>query len=440
MTNMRSTRTYAALATAAAAALALAACSSSSSTGSPTASGGGSKNQSVTLTWWNNATGNPLKGVYLSIISSFHATHKNVTITDVPIQNEQFTTKIPLALQSSDPPDIFQQWGGGQEATQIKSGKLENLTSAVSSWIGELGPAAAGWQVNGQQYGIPYDLHMVGFWYRKDLFAKAGISSPPATMTELNADVTKLKAAHIVPIAVGSKDRWPDAFYWDYFAVRECSIATLKEAVKAISANYPCFVKAGDDLKAFMATKPFQPGFLGTPSQVGAGSSAGMVASGKAAMELQGDWDPGVMSGLVTNKSFLNDIGWFPFPAVSGAPGNPTVLLGGGDGFSCTTAAAEPACSEFLTYLDSPAVQKMLVSKADVGLPANPAAASALTLSSEKQILSISQKAAYVQNYFDIAYPTNVGQALDNAVADYFAGQGTPQSIVTAIDQAAAQQ
>ncbi len=435
---MRSTRKYAAVATAAAAALALAACSSS---GSSPASGNGTKAHGpVTLTWWNNATANPLKAVYQSAIASFHASHPNVTITDVPIQNEEFTTKMPLALQSSDPPDIFQQWGGGQEATQIKSGKLENLTSAVSGWIHQLGPAAEGWQVNGQQYGIPYDLHMVGFWYRKDLFAKAGISSPPATITALDADVSKLKAAHLVPIAVGSKDRWPDAFYWDYFAVRECSVAALKTAVKAISANYPCFTKAGDDLKAFMATKPFQSGFLGTPAQVGAGSSAGLVANGKAAMELQGDWDPGVMTALSSSKTFLNNLGWFPFPAVSGAPGNPTALLGGGDGFSCTTTAPEPACSEFLTYLDSPAVQEQLVSKADVGLPANPAAASALTLTAEKQILQTSQSASYVQNYFDIAYPTNVGQALDNAVADYFAGQGTPQSIVTAIDQAAAQQ
>jgi raffinose/stachyose/melibiose transport system substrate-binding protein len=45
-----------------------------------------------------------------------------------------------------------------------------------------------------------------------------------------------------------------------------------------------------------------------------------------------------------------------------------------------------------------------------------------------------------MQTYLDIAYPTNVGQALDNAVADYFAGQGTPESIVSSIDQAAVQQ
>ncbi len=184
---MRSTRTYAALATAAAAALTLAACSSGSS-GTSSAGGGSGSSGPVTLTWWNNATANPLKGVYLAAIKAFEASHHNVTVTDVPIQNEQFPTKMPLALASNDPPDIFQQWGGGQEATQLKSGKLENLTSATSSWISQLGPSAAGWAVNGQQYGVPYDLHMVGFWYRKDLFAKAGITarrqrSPSSTRT-----------------------------------------------------------------------------------------------------------------------------------------------------------------------------------------------------------------------------------------------------------------
>ena len=69
-----------------------------------------------------------------------------------------------------------------------------------------------------------------------------------------------------------------------------------------------------------MATKPFQDGFLGTPAQVGAGSSAGMVANGKAAMELQGDWDPGTMTPLTSDKTLNSKLGWFPFPAIAGAP------------------------------------------------------------------------------------------------------------------------
>ena len=430
---MRSIRTSAALAVAATAALTVAACGSSSSgAGSGGASNSGS---SVTLTWWNNATANPLKGVWQQVAASYHTANPHVTLQIDPIQNEQFTTKIPLALQSSNPPDLYQQWGGGQEATQVKSGKVMNITKQVAPWVGELGSAAEAWQVNGQQYGIPYDLHMVGFWYRKDLFAKAGITTLPATLTELDADVVKLKDAHIVPIAVGSKDRWPDAFWWEYFALRECPTDTLKAAMKAINVSNPCFLKAGNDLKAFMATHPFQSGFLGTASQQGAGSSAGMVANGKAAMELQGDWEPGVMAALSTDKTLNSKLGWFPFPAVTGGAGAPTTLLGGGDGFSCTTGATD-ACANVLKYIDSPPVQKKLVGAA-VGLPANPAAASALTDSTLRQILAYSHASPYIQNYFDIAFPTNVGQAVDNAVANFFAGQGSPETIIQTVNQAA---
>src|SRR6266700_6751881 len=370
---MRSIRNGAALALAATTALSLAACGGSNG-GAGSGSAANSGSSPVTLTWWNNATANPLKGVWAGVAGSYHAAHPHVAFQIDPIQNEQFTTKIPLALQSGSPPDIYQQWGGGQEATQVKSGKVMNITKAVSGWIGQLGSAAQGWQVNGQQYGIPYDLHMVGFCYRKDLFAQAHIMSPPTTMTELNADVTKLKAHHIVPIAVGSKDRWPDAFWWEYFALRECSTSVLKQAMSSINMSAPCFAKASSDLTAFMSTKPFQAGYLGTAAQQGAGSSAGLVANGKAAMELQGDWEPGTIAGLTSDKAINSKLGWFGFPAVPGGAGDPTTVLGGGDGFSCTTSAPLAACAQFLQYLISPEVQKE-VTAAGTGLPANPGTA-----------------------------------------------------------------
>ena len=428
---MRSLRKPAVAAVVAAAALALAACGSSGGTATT------SSNGHVTLTWWTNATTGQLKTVWQQAAAAFHKAHPNVTIQVVPIQNEAFTTKVPAALASSNPPAIYQQWGGGQEASQVPSGKLTNLSPYVSGWIGQIGAAAQGWQVSGKQYGVPYDLHTVGFWYRKDLFAKAGISKPPATMPELDADVTKLKAAHIVPIAVGSKDKWPDAFWWEYFAIRECPTATLKASMRAVNLSNSCFSKASKDLTTFMNTHPFQSGFLGTASQVGAGSSAGMVANGKAAMELQGDWDPGVMAPLTSNKSLNSQLGWFPFPSVPGAAGSATTVLGGGDGFSCTTVAPAKTCAEFLKYIDSTPVQTKVVG-ADVGLPANPAASTALG-SAQKQVLTYSHAAPYIQTYFDIAFPTNVGQALDAAIANFFAGQGSAQSIITAVSQAKSQ-
>lgn len=427
---MRTFRTVSFVAAAAALALTASACSSSS---------GGAKNSSsstgpVNLTWWHNGTTDPVKSLWAQAAAAYTAAHPNVKFTVDPIQNEQFTTKVPAALAGGNPPDIFQQWGGGQLASQVSSGKLMDLTSDVSSWISELGATAQGWQADGKQYGIPYDLHVVGFWYRKDLFAQAGITAPPATMDELNADVAKLKQKNIAPIAIGSKDRWPDAFYWDYLAVRECSTDVLKQASKDLKLDDPCWTKAGNDLKAFLATNPFQTGFLGTPAQQGVGSSAGLIASGKAAMELQGDWELPTMEGLLPNGTFKSQMGWFPFPAVTGGAGDPSVALGGGDGFSCTTGATA-ACPDFLKYLASSAVQDKIASQG-IALPANSASASKLTDPNLQTVSAYASKAPYIQMYFDIAFPTNVGQSLDNAVADFFAGKGTPQTIIQSVTNA----
>ncbi|MBP2326866.1 raffinose/stachyose/melibiose transport system substrate-binding protein [Kibdelosporangium banguiense] len=389
-------------------------------------------NTPVTLTWWHNATTEPLKSVFQQIADDYHTAHPNVTFKVEPIQNEQFTTKVPLALQSSTPPDIFLQWGGGEMAGQVTSGQVADLTGLTKDWIGQIGKAADGWKLDGKQYGVPFVLHSVGFWYRKDLFEQVGVSAPPSTMDELKDAIGKFKAKGITPISIGSKDRWPDAFYWAYFAVRGCSQDTLKQAA-ALTMNDRCWTKAGQDLKSFLDTQPFQNGFLGTPAQQGAGSSAGMLANGQAAMELQGDWQASTMPSLTEDKQLSSKLGWFPFPSISGGAGNPSATLGGGDGFSCTTKAAA-ACADFLKYLASAEVQRKLVI---TGLPVNPEAASALTDPTMKTILEYSQKAPYMQTYFDKALPTAAGLALNDAIANFFAGQGTPEGIVKAATEAA---
>ncbi|MCW2937012.1 MAG: carbohydrate transporter substrate-binding protein family [Actinomycetia bacterium] len=425
-------RAIAAVVAAAATSLALAACSSggsSSSASSPSSSSGSSS--SVTLTWWNNATDQPLLGVYSSAIKGFEATHPNIKITDVPIQNELLQdTKIPLALEGNNPPNIYQQWGGGVLGQQVTSGKVDDITTDVSSWIGSIS-GASGWQANGKQYGVPVDLHVVGFWYRKDIFTKVGITVP-TTLAQLESDDTKLRAAGYAPIAVGSKDRWPDAFWWEYFALRDCPQGTVTSAIKSENFGASCFGQASTDLAAFLKSNPFQAGFLGTSSQQGAGSSAGLAAAGKAAMELQGDWDPSVMEGVSTNKNLSSELGWFPFPQTPGSAGSQTAVLGGGDGYSCTgTQQQAQGCAEFLQYLDSPSVQAQIVGPGASGEPVLASAVSAITLPATQTAAAYFKTAAYVQLYFDTALPTKPGQNLDTAIANYFSAPSA--STATAI-------
>lgn len=91
----------------AAAAATIAACSSSSGTSagsiSSTSSSAGGR---VTLCWWNNPTAGPLKGIWVSAVTAFQTAHPNVTIQNVPHQNEFFKTNMPIALKSNNPPDM----------------------------------------------------------------------------------------------------------------------------------------------------------------------------------------------------------------------------------------------------------------------------------------------------------------------------------------------
>ncbi|GAE94489.1 multiple sugar ABC transporter [Gracilibacillus boraciitolerans JCM 21714] len=61
---------------------------------------------------------------------------------------------------------------------------------------------------DGKLYGRPVNLEGYGFIYNKDLFEQAGITEPPATMTELEEAVQKLEDAGITPFAAGYGEWW----------------------------------------------------------------------------------------------------------------------------------------------------------------------------------------------------------------------------------------
>ncbi len=406
------------------------------SSGSLAASSSKSGSKAVTLVWWHNQTVGPGVKLWPQVAAEFHKLHPDITIKPVPLQNEQFTTRIPIALQSNSPPDVFQNWGGGQLVDQVKAGKVADLTKYVKPWIKSIGGSAAGWQVNGKQYAIPYNVGVVGFWYNKELFAKAGIKSAPKTWPELLATISKLKAAGITPIALGGRDRWPDAFYWDYLAVKLCSKKTIQQSAVTYNFSDPCWTKAGQYVKQLLDAQPFQDGFLATPAQQGATSSAGLLANGKAAMELQGHWDPGTMAGLTSDQKVPGFLGWFPFPNVPGSKALPGSLLGGGDGYACSWKAPQPACAQFLAYLDSPSVQTRIGSTS-LGLPVRKGTENSVKDPNLRTVLKFRSSSPFIQLYLDIAFSQAIGQALDNAIADQFAGKATPQQVVQKIAKAA---
>jgi raffinose/stachyose/melibiose transport system substrate-binding protein len=430
--NKRSTKKVVAITTAALLSIgALAGCSS----------GGNSDDEKVTLTWWHNGTGEPLLGFWQDVADEFEADHPNVTVEVSAFQNEELQrTLIPNALRSNEPPDLFQQWGAGELAAQVRADQVKDISADVQDQVDAIGGAVSPWQVDGKTYGLPFNFGIEGFWYNKDLFAQAG-AEVPTTLDGLYTAIDKLKAAGIVPIAVGAGDKWPAAHYWYNFALKSCSPEVLQNAQANLVFDDDCFVKAGELLQDFIASNPFQEGFLGTTAQQGAGSSAGMVATGAAAMELMGHWNPGVMGGILAEENggeatpppFL---GWFNFPGIEGAKGDPTAALGGGDGFSCAKDAPKE-CVELLKYISSVDVQTRF-GEIGAGIPVTKGSEAGIADVNLQQVLKGLQSASYVQLWLDTAYGPTVGGAMNDGIVNLFAGNGNAEDIVKAIQDAVA--
>ncbi|MDT3345611.1 extracellular solute-binding protein [Microbacterium sp. KSW2-22] len=428
---MRTRRIMAGLAAVAAATLALSACSGDN--------GGGSGDGTVEMTLWQNSTTGPGQQFWKDAIAAFEKENTGVTIKMQSVQNEDMDGKLQTALNAGDPPDIFLQRGGGKMTAMVNAGQLMDLTDRISDDIrGEISEGSfAAETYQDKVWAMPLSVLPGGFFYSQDAFDEAGISETPATIDELKSSVESLKGTGIAPIALGAKDAWPAAHWYYFFAIRECSPKVIEETGDSKDFSDECWTRAAEDLTDFAAIKPFNEGFLTTAAQQGAGSSAGLVANRKAAMELMGAWDPGVIASLTPDEKPLPDLAWFPFPEISGGDGEPGSMMGGVDGYSCS-AQAPKECADFLNFIAG-SEQQTKYYEAFQSPPVNSVAQKSVKEPYLQQILEAYNSAPFVSQWLDTVLGQNVGNALNVAVVDMLAGGSDPQKFIAAVNAAGAQ-
>jgi raffinose/stachyose/melibiose transport system substrate-binding protein len=408
-------------------------CGGGETSGSDSAEGG-----DVSMTFWHNSTTGPGKAFWDSTVADFEAANPGVTIDVQSIQNEDMDGKLQTALNSGDAPDIFMARGGGKLKDVVEAGQVKDITDGITDETRAAVPEGvlSAFSVEDKIYGMPTAVLPGGLYYSQDLYTQAGISATPTTIDELTAATESLKGAGVQPIALGAKDAWPAAHWWYFFALRECSEETLAEVADSLDFSDDCWVRAGEDLQEFADTKPFNEGFLTTTAQQGAGSSAGMLANHQAAMELMGAWEPGVVASLTPDQQPLPDLGWFPFPKVERGEGDPAAMMGGVDGYSCYVDAPQE-CVDFLNFYMQKQYQEGYA-EAFVTLPASQEAQGVVTDPALKSILAAYNDAPYVSVWLDTLFGQNIGNALNAGVVEMLAGDGDPESIVAALDDASA--
>ncbi|HOZ71799.1 MAG TPA: extracellular solute-binding protein, partial [Spirochaetales bacterium] len=187
------------------------------------------------------------------------------------------------------------------------------------------------------------------------------------TYADLKKMVPKLKAKGIAVAMLPNKDAWP---------MQSCLFSTVVGRM------------AGDDFldailagKAKFTDKPFvaaleviqnlyKDGILSREDvQIGYGEAAGMFASGKAAIYIDGDWRAGAyITDKASGKALISpaaqdkDFALMPFPAIPGEKNRGVVSAVAGTGWAVSASlpagsAKEKAATRLIQYLYSNDVQ-----------------------------------------------------------------------------------
>jgi multiple sugar transport system substrate-binding protein len=222
---------------------------------------------------------------------------------------DKFVAFIQASVAADSLPPFFSWWNGTSLHDIVASGRVAPLDDFWNAAVkeGNFAPETGDLlTVDGHMYGIPLGY---GHWvalYNKKLFAKAGISGPPATWQEFLDDAAKLKASGITPISATIQSGWR-AFIW----FQEIMLRTDPDAFRGLFTGKTSYdgpavrnaFKIWGDLYA--------KGYMTDPR-----SQQDIVdyASGKGAIYLMGDWS----IGPVENAGLKDDdLGVFIMPLIN---------------------------------------------------------------------------------------------------------------------------
>jgi ABC-type glycerol-3-phosphate transport system substrate-binding protein len=272
------------------------------------------------------------------------------------VGHEDYKTGILIQLAGGNPPDVHSVWAGARTAFQVQNGSLASLDDlwAANSLDSQFAPGmvASASTYDGHKYLIPLGYHYAGMFYSPKVFADAGVT-PPTTWDELKTACGTFKGKGIVPISLGSMNKWPAQFWFDYILLRTAG-PEYRAKLMAGEASYtdPEVVRTLELWKELIDAGCFPDG--ATANGLDWTNAADQVANGEAAMNLMGTWITGYWNG--NGLTPVTDYDFFEFPVID--EGVPNAVVGPVDGMVTAAQAKNPeGAKALLAYLSKADVQ-----------------------------------------------------------------------------------
>jgi glucose/mannose transport system substrate-binding protein len=226
-------------------------------------------------------------------------------------------------LSAHDPPDSFQGHAGAELRDYISAGQVEPIDFIFKQYgFTNVMPKLLISQIKfkGHLWSVPVNIHRANIlWFNPKVLRKAGITPPSAdkgwTWGQFIAALDKAKASGVIPLSLG--EQWTQKHLMETVL-----ISTLGPGGWA-----KLWTPAGNwsSPKVKLALNRFNQllGYTNSDAASLTWQDAGkLVADGKAAFNIMGDWQDGYFSGSKAGDNLAlkpgRDYGWTAVPGTSG--------------------------------------------------------------------------------------------------------------------------
>lgn len=201
--------------------------------------------------------------VITAAAAAFEKLHPDTKVNSVYVPYDQLDAKLIAAAAVKQGPDVV-LFNGGDSSTLAAAGTLAPLDKYWAAYKDKAQfPDSTHHFYENKLYAVQGVVDLVALWYNKDLMTKLGISAPPTTIAELNADMAKAKAAGYQGITMtglpNDQSEW-QAYPWltqAGFSYAHPTAASLEKAFSTVQG----FVNNGylsKEVVTWDQTLPFQ--------------------------------------------------------------------------------------------------------------------------------------------------------------------------------------
>ena len=234
----------------------------------------------------------------------------NVQITPSYYDVDGIKDAQKVAASSRTLPDMWFNWGGSLGGFYAQNNLVYDLTGYAreNGWDRIFSPGALQLcTLYGQLAGYPTSYNVLSMYYRKDIFDRLNLRVP-TTFAEFEAVCETLRQNGITPMSTGGLYGWHVMRYLEQL-IEHYAGPQLHDRMSSFQASYnnDAVVRALTKYKEFVDKGYFPQGFV----TMSPGDTRLAVVSGRAAMDLQGQWYDGQ---LLEDGQDLRNYATFPFP------------------------------------------------------------------------------------------------------------------------------